>query len=265
MNVTIPDSQLSARVFEVVQRIAGLPEVRLAVEANHDNNRWWPTSIADPRIRMVVAGWSTRISYSMIDTYARVVAEADALGFDKLVGLDDRELASLIRPLGLPVARIGYLRSLVDFVNHEQDGVLDTDPDLAIQKFAAQVHHASFKVAQCAVLYARGYHCGIIPVDSGMVIKLGPALGLTLPRGPVAHEALRRMLQYFVTDRSHEYRQLIEQNRYRINIPGAAKPTWWMHLVLIYFKRLHLNRTGTGVCSKRPMCVDVIGCSHAQR
>lgn len=265
MRATTPDYQMPTLVFDVVRRVAALPEVRAAVEANHDDNRWWPTSVVDPRMRMVVAGWSTRISYSMIDTYAKVVAEADALGFEKLVALDDRELARLVRPLGLPTARIGYLRSLVSFVDHEQDGVLDADPDRLIHRFAAQVRHASFKVAQCAVLYARGYHCGIIPVDSGMVTRLGPALGVALPRGPVAHEALRLVLQRCVADRAREYRQLIECNGYRISIPATVEPTWWMHLVLIYFKRLHLNRPGRGICLRRPMCVEVIDCSHAQK
>ncbi len=265
MRAMTPDSQFSARIFDIVRRVAALPEVRAAVEANHDDNQWWPTSVADPRTRMVVAGWSTRISYSMIDTYARVVAETDALGFERLVALDERELACLVRPLGLPAARIGYLRSLVSFVEDEQDGMLDADPDRLIHRFAAQVRHASFKVAQCAILYARGYHCGIIPVDSGMVTKLGPVLGVDLPRGPIAHEALRLVLQRCVADRAREYRQLIERNGYRISIPATAEPTWWMHLVLIYFKRLHLNRPGTGVCLRRPMCVDVIDCSHAQQ
>ncbi len=90
MRAMTPDSQFSARIFDIVRRVAALPEVRAAVEANHDDNRWWPTSVADPRTRMVVAGWSTRISYSMIDTYARVVAETDALGFERLVALDER-------------------------------------------------------------------------------------------------------------------------------------------------------------------------------
>lgn len=214
---------------------------------------------------MLVAGWSTRISYSAVDTYARVVAETNALGFEDLVALDDEELGRLVRPLGLPVARIGYLRSLADFIAHEQDHILDADPDSIIHRFAAQVHHASFKVAQCAVLYARGYHCGIIPVDSGMVTRLGPALGVALPRGPAAHENLRILLQRCVSDRAHDYRWLIERNGYHISIPADAEPTWWMHLVLIYFKRLHLNRPGPDLCVRRPICVDVIGCSHTQR
>ena len=40
-------------------------------------------------------------------------------------------------------------------------------------------------------------------------------------------------------------------------------PTWWMHLVLIYFKRLYLNRPSKRLCLRRPMCIDVIDCSHA--
>lgn len=64
-------------------------------------------------------GWSTRISYSVVDTYARVVAEANALGFEELVALEDEELARLVRPLGLPLARIGYLSSLTSFVARE--------------------------------------------------------------------------------------------------------------------------------------------------
>jgi hypothetical protein len=259
------DPQLSARVFDIVRRIAALPEVRVAVEENHDDNRWWPTSISDPRMRMLVAGWSTRISYSVVDTYARVVAETNALGFEELVALDDGELTRLVRPLGLPVARIGYLRSLTVFVAREPDDMLGSDPDSIIHRFAAQVHHASFKVAQCAILYARGYHCGIIPVDSGMVTRLGPALGISLPKNPMAHEILRTLLQRCVTDRVRDYRELIEQNGYQINIPAAAEPTWWMHLVLIYFKRLHLNRPGARLCPRRPMCIDVIDCSHAQQ
>lgn len=259
------DPRLPVRVFDIVRRIAALPEVRVAVETNHDDNRWWPTSITDPRMRMLVAGWSTRISYSVVDTYARVVTETNDLGFEKLATLDDKELARLVQPLGLPVARIGYLRSLTGFIAREQDGMLDSDPDSIIHRFAAQVHHASFKVAQCAVLYARGYHCGIIPVDSGMVTKLGPALGIALPRSPMAHETLRTLLQRCVTDRAREYRELVEQNGYQISIPATAEPAWWMHLVLIYFKRLHLNRPSTRLCPHRPMCIDVIDCSHARR
>lgn len=265
MRAGMLNPQFSARVFGIVRSIAALPEVRAAVEANHDDNRWWPTSIIDPRIRMLVAGWSTRISYSVVDTYARVVAKTNAFGFEELITLDDEELALLVRPLGLPVTRIGYLRSLTDFIARERNDILGSDPDSIIHRFAAQVHYASFKVAQCAILYARGYHCGIIPVDSGMVTKIGPTLGVVLPKNPMAHETLRTVLQRCVSDRARDYRELIEENGYQINIPATVEPTWWMHLVLIYFKRLYLNRPSARLCPRRPMCIDVIDCSCAQR
>ncbi len=165
------------RVHRLIERAASLPDVRAEVEANHDENRWWPTTISDPRMRMLAAGWSTRVSYRMIETYARVIASADVYGFDSLVAATDAELATLVRALGRPRARIDYLRSLAELLGcWEKEGTDPTaesaDCDALVFDFAARVRGASYKVAQCALLTARGYHCGIIPVDSGMVTKL---------------------------------------------------------------------------------------------
>lgn len=256
---------LSDRVFGVVARVATLPDVRAEVEANHDDNRWWPRQVTDPRMRMLVAGWSSRVSYTMIDTYARVVADASQLGFDTLASLPDRQLTTLVRPIGLPAARIGYLRSLVDFLDRLANEGSDpgaADPDRLINRFAMEVHQASFKVAQCAVLYARGYHCGVMPVDSGMVTRLAPVLGLTLPSGPVAHERMRTVLQACVHDRPEEYRRVAHQHA--VTIPDTAAPTWWAHLVLIYFKRRYLNRPGPRLCPARPVCGLVVDCQHTR-
>jgi hypothetical protein len=257
-----------ARIFRLVDRAAALSEVRHEVEANHDNNRWWPVSITDTRIRMLAAGWSTRVSYRMIDTYARVIAVADATGFDALAGGTDAELAELVAPLGLARTRIDYFRSLTDLLDRWAKD--DTDPlapdgdhSALIQRFAEEVRGASYKVAQCALLYARGYHCGIIPVDSGMVTKLGPALGIKLPSGPVAHEHLRHLLEGAAQARAEDFRRLIGQHEYAVAVPSDALPTWWAHLVLIYFKRLFLNRPSDRLCQRRPVCATVIDCDHA--
>jgi len=261
-------SVLSSRIFTVMSRIAALPELRAAVEANHDDNRWWPTSVADPRMRMLVAGWSTRVSYSMVDVYAKVVAQAAAIGFDRIAHTPDDALSRLIRPIGLPAARLAYLRSLAAFLTRlERDGInpLTIDIDAIIGRFATEVHQASYKVAQCALLYARGYHCGVIPVDSGMVTKLAPVLGICLPAGPIAHEHMRVLLQACVADRPDDYRHLAQMHAYDVTIPAEAAPTWWTHLVLIYFKRLHLNRPGSRLCPARPVCDTVIDCRHADR
>ncbi|MFE4610852.1 hypothetical protein ACFRK5_21255 [Streptomyces niveus] len=258
------------RVHRLVARAAGLPDVRAEVEANHDENRWWPTSIVDPRVRMLAAGWSTRVSYRMVETYARVITSADASGFDSLAAATDAELASLVRPIGLPQTRIDYLRSLTELLrNWEKEGTDPTeesaDCDALVLDFAQRVRGASYKVAHCALLTARGYHCGIIPVDSGMVTKLAPALGLALPTGAVAHEHMRHILEATVHARAAEFRSLATDNGYQVTIPEGAEPTWFTHLVLIYFKRLYLNGPAPQLCRRRPVCPKAVGCAHHAR
>ncbi|MEZ0108614.1 hypothetical protein ABH920_002615 [Catenulispora sp. EB89] len=253
-------------LFDRVSRIASLPQVKQAVEANHDANRWWPLTITDPRMRMLAAGWSTRISNSMVSSYAAVLAEADALGFDKLTALEDEELAKIVHPLGLRDSRIAYLRSLDKFVGRLADDGTAVDQlgsDELISRIAAEVDQASFKVGQCAALYVGGYHCGVIPVDSGMVDKLAPFFGITLPSGSAAHETMRNLLQQGVTARTDDYRQLIVDLDYAVTIAPGVVPTWWTHLVLIYFKRSYLNRSHPDLCTKRPGCSAVVACQHA--
>lgn len=262
--LTVFNPELSQRVLEVTSAAAALPQVRAQVEANHDQNRWWPTTITDPRTRILAAGWSTRVSYTMIDTYARVIAHVDALGFDRLTAASDEQISDWARPLGLPAARVTYLRSLTAFLSRLEDEGTDIrsgDANTIISRFAGEVTQASFKVAQCAVLYARGYHCGIIPVDSGMVTKLAPALGIHLPSGPIAHERMRLLLQECVADRTADYRSLAAEQA--VTIPNAATPTWWAHLTLIYFKRLFLNRPTPRRCARLPVCPQLVDCPHA--
>lgn len=263
---TVFSPAVSRRALEVVARAAALPEVRREVEANHDDNRWWPAVITDPRMRMLAAGWSTRVSYTMVTTYARVIAQAGSLGFDHLVAASDEELSGWARPIGLSATRITYLRSLAAFLDRlAADGadIRSGPADEMISRFAAEVDQASFKVAQCAVLYARGYHCGIIPIDSGMVTKLAPVLGISLTRRPIAHEEMRLLLQDCVADHAEDYLRLAQ--RHAVTIPPGATPTWWVHLVLIYFKRLFLNRPSPRLCALRPVCGRIVDCLHSGR
>jgi endonuclease III len=255
--------ELADRLRAFVTSAATQPDVRAAVEANHDDNRWWPAYVQDWRIRMAVAGWSSRVSYAMVSTYAGVVARADTLGWDLLSTLDDASLARLVRPIGLPSARIRYLRSLARFIG--RTGVPGIDlatapPDELIASFSAEVDGAGYNTAQCAVLYARGYHCGVIPVDSGMVTRLAPLLGITLTAGTAAHEHLRKLLQAAVTAHADAYRDLAAHLGYQLTIPPGAPPTWFAHLVLIYFKRLYLNRPARQLCPRRPVCPALLEC-----
>lgn len=265
MTVTQASRRTDDRVLTLVTRASALTDVRAEVEINHDHNRWWPPTITDPRMRMLAAGWSTRINYRMVDTYAAVLTRADTLGFDALTDLDDDQARDLVAPLGLTEARLTYLYSLADtLARWDKDG---TDPaawdsKTFIAAFARDVRGASYKVAQCAALYARGYHCGIIPVDSGMVTKLAPALGFTLPSGPAAHEHLRLLLEHAVARHTDALRALAaDQN---VTIPAEAAPTWWTHLTLIYFKRLYLNRPPARLCTRRPTCTTLTDCAHTQ-
>jgi hypothetical protein len=257
-------AELGERLRLFVTRSAALPDVRAAVEANHDDNRWWPTYVQDWRVRMAVAGWSSRVSYAMVDTYSGVVARTATLGWRKLTALNDEALTYLVRPIGLPKARTRYLRSLADFI----DGTSASGIDLAaapsddlIASFEAGVDGAGYNTAQCAVLYARGYHCGVIPVDSGMVTKLAPLLGIGLTSGAAAYEQLRTLLQLGVVGHADTYRDMASRLGYQVTIPPWAAPTWFVHLVLIYFKRLYLNRPRPELCPHRPPCPLFFGCS----
>ena len=234
--------EIGEQLLAFVAAAASDPRVKQAVEDNHDSNRWWPPTINDWRMRLLVAGWSARISYSMIDTYAAVVSRADEVGFDRLALMNDTEVSTVVGSLGLHTARINYLRSLTAFLDKfgpEGEATMRRDPNTFIRLFARNVSYASYKVAQCATLYACGYHCGIIPVDSGMVDKLAGCLGWRFSRGPVAHEEMRELLERAATDCEFEIQGLIRDLDYRVTIPAGVAPTWWLHLVLIYYKRLY--------------------------
>ena len=255
---------LAERLLSFVTLAAAQPDVKTAVEANHDDNRWWPDYVSDWRVRMTVAGWSARVSYSMINTYAEVVARTDAIGWKKLTALSDRSLSHVVQTLGLVTARVRYVRSLADFIDRAPSHDLNlaaADPDELVACIAAGVRGAGYNTAQCAVLYARGYHCGIIPVDSGMVHGLAPCLGITLPAGAVAHEQLRKLLESCAAAHAGSYRDLASRLGYGINIPTGSVPTWFLHLVLIYFKRLYLNRPDARLCPRRPTCLRLFGCA----
>lgn len=263
MNPTQADSETQLRLTRLVTLAAGQDDVTADVHANHDDNQWWPTRITDFRMRMLAAGWSTRISYAMIGTYSSVVTRSAQIGFDTLTDLPDADIAALVQPLGLPAARIGYLRSLTAFLDdRDSTYLLEDDATTVIADFATHVAQASYKVAQCSLLYARGYHCGIIPVDSGMITRLAPALGLVLSSGSIAHEQMRLYLEAHADAHGDRYIRLAGE-RHVVTLPEQATPSWWVHLVLIYFKRRYLNQTHPRVCSERPFCDQIMDCTHS--
>ena len=210
-------SALAGRVYELVAAATAQPDVKAAVEANHDDNRWWPLFVSDWRVRMTVPAGAHGFPRH-VGTYADVVTRADALGWTELARMDDTSLSAMVKPLGLAAARVGYLRSLAGFIRNilprfETGDLGVTRPEDLIGPFAANVHGAGYKVAQCAALYAGGYHCGIIPVDSGMVTRLAPFLGIKLVNGPIAHEQFRQVLQACTAARADAHRNLVSRLR----------------------------------------------------
>lgn len=242
-------------LFEAIKTCANLPEVRREVFKNHDNNQWWPANIEDWRLRMLVAGWSTRVSYNMISTYKQVVSVVNKIGYDNLCTMSDTDMQKLIGPLGLFNARIQYFKSFRKFVKEwegKTESLLEMSNDDFIELFMRKVKGASYNVAQCAALYGKGYHCGIFPVDSGMKDMLGPCLGLHLPRGPAGYEVMRKHIEKMITSHFLEYYNLALETGYRdLALPKKEAPIWWAHLILIYFKRLYCNRRNSRTCPLR--------------
>ncbi|MEI6284900.1 MAG: hypothetical protein WCP79_00195 [Bacillota bacterium] len=222
--------------------------VREHVLKNHDNNLWWPNTIDDYKIRLLVAGLSTRVSYNMIQKYISVVDSFSSYKYDEIRKMADDDLLKIISVLGLATARISYIRSMIDFIDTYPVEIQNCASDELIELISRKVKGASYKVAQCCVLYMKGYYCGIMPVDSGMKDLLLPCIGFCIKRGSIGHEAARRDLEEIV--KALDLRPLINKNGYSdlLTVPPGRPLTWWAHLVLIYFKRAFCNKHKPELC-----------------
>ena len=225
--------------------------VKAEVVKNHDNNLWWPTDITDKRMRLLIAGLSTRISYNMITTYQQVVAKLNKHSYEEIIKMDDECLSEIVSPLGLLNARMTYIKSMINFIEKYYNDLDKYNNEKLIELISKNVHGASYKVAQCCVLYLRGYYCGIMPVDSGMKDILLPCIGFTKRNGSIAHEILRKELEEIV--KKLDLESIVDKNGYSklITIPKNTPFTWWSHLVLIYFKRFYCNKHKPDLC---PLC-----------
>jgi hypothetical protein len=137
------------------------------------------------------------------------------------------------------------LRSMFTFIQKKSDTLKGLSNNRLIELIKDEVDGASYKVAQCCALYYRGYHCGIIPVDSGMKDMLLPCLGVSLPNGSRGNEEGRKILEFYVRS-NQKLRILISKNGYDEKIEKYHPLFWWAHLVLIYYKRFFCNKH----CSK---------------
>ena len=59
--------------IKAIEIMASQPEVKDAVIKSHDNNPWWPKDVDDWRMKMLIAGLSTRVSFRMLGSYIKTI------------------------------------------------------------------------------------------------------------------------------------------------------------------------------------------------
>ena len=222
-------------------------KVRDAVIKNHDNNMWWPLDVYDYRKRLLIAGLSTRISYNMINSYIKVINNLNSYEYEEIKNMNENEIISIIKGLGLANTRYKYISSMIDFIEKYDTEIKTLSNNELIKLIANIVNGASYKVAQCAVLYVRGYYSGIMPVDSGMKDTLLPCLGFKQYNNALGHDILRKEIEELTKNNNME--DIIKNNGYeKLKINDYNNATWFCHLVLIYYKRYFCNKHNYEKC-----------------
>lgn len=235
---------------KIIEICSAQEEVREAVKKNHNNNLWWPLDVDDYRKRLLIAGLSTRISYNMIDSYRKVINDLNKYSYEEIRNMSEAEIINIIRGLGLSNTRYKYLSSMINFIEKYDNEIKTLSNDELIKLIADNVNGASYKVAQCCVLYVRGYYSGIMPVDSGMKDVELPCLGFEQYKNALWHDILRKELEALVKDNNME--EIIKQNGYEeLKVEDYDNATWFCHLVLIHYKRYFCNKHNPENCPLR--------------
>lgn len=234
-------------IKQILDICSSMNEVKEDIFKNHDNNMWWPLEVTDYRKRLLIAGLSTRISYNMINKYRKVIDDLNTYTYEEIKNMSRVELVNIIKGLGLFNTRYKFLSSMIEFIENNKLTLKKESNDVLIEKIAKNVNGASYKVAQCCVLYMRGYYCGIMPVDSGMKDIELPCIGFEKYNNAIGHDNLRKQLQLLIEN--NDLKEIIVSNGYEnLNIPDYSNATWWAHLVLIYFKRHYCNKHNPKTC-----------------
>ena len=235
---------------KIIDICSNQEEVRNAVKKNHNNNLWWPLEVEDYRKRLLIAGLSTRISYNMIDSYRKVINDLNSYSYDEIKNMTEDEIINIIKGLGLSNSRYKYLSSMVDFIEKYDNEIKTLSNDELIKLIADNVSGASYKVAQCCVLYIRGYYSGVMPVDSGMKDVELPCLGFEQHKNALGHDILRKELETIAKD--NNMGEIIKQNGYEeLKVENYDNATWFCHLVLIYYKSYFCNKHNPEICPLR--------------
>lgn len=194
-------------------------------------------------MRLIIAGLSTRVSYAMINTYVKVIRQLENMSIDEFFSLSQERKTEILKPLGLIKNRLTYVNSMLQFIKDNPN--MD---ELSDEQFLEKVNHdvkgASYKVAQCALLYRRGYPNDIMPVDSGMKDVMLPCLGYPKQKAGVGHEIARKLLEKDIAQINIQ--QFISKNELDIS---ENQFSWWAHLSLIYYKPACCNKKNLDTCT----------------
>lgn len=237
------------RLYNVLDICSQDETVKQNVIKNHDNNLWWPVNVEDYKMRLLISGMSTRVGYTMINSYVKVINKMIEIGYDEIITYTEEQIKDVIRPLGLLNARYKYIASMITFIEKYKDNIFNIKTDELIALVNKEVNGASYKVGQCCVLYLKGYYeSGVMPVDSGMKDMFLPCIGFNEQKGAIGHEILRNDLENLINEL--DLKTLIKKNGYfdKITIPDNNVLTWWAHLVLIYYKRAYCNKHKPNEC-----------------
>lgn len=230
-----------SKFVKIIDICSKQEDVKEEVHRNHDNNKWWPKEIKDYRKRLLIAGLSTRISYNMIDTYQKVIQKFDIYSYEQICTMDEETLKDIIRPLGLTKSRMTYIKSMIGFIEKNEEIINELSNNELIELIAKEVNGASFKVGECCTLYMRGYYCGVMPVDSGMKDIELPCMGFDYIKSAKGNKILSDKISEIV--KRNDFKKIIKENGYEdLNIENMNNPTWLIHLILIYYKRLYCNK-----------------------
>ena len=161
--------------------------------------------------------------------------------------MSDEKLVEIVKPLGLIKSRVTFLKSMIEFIKKYYEKIDYLTNEELIDLIAKEVKGASYKVGECCTLYLRGYYCGVIPVDSGMKDIQLPCMGFEYIKNSKGNKILSEQLKEIIE--RNDFREIIEKNGYsNLNIENVENPTWLIHLILIYYKRLYCNKKNPKCC-----------------
>ena len=80
--------------------VSAQDDVRRDVAEKYWDNRWWPRQVRDWRLKILLAGLSTRVSYNAISTYQQVRDALLSRSFHDLASLSKAEFQAIVAPVG---------------------------------------------------------------------------------------------------------------------------------------------------------------------